>query len=189
MADRKSKPAEQPDETAAEQRTDKALDRERHVRNADRTDDEQRQAVEAEQKRAVTRGEDQNDTDRREQPAERGVSEDDGGPEDEPDQERVLARIAEAQGTTPDELRERLTRERGTDPDLPLVSHVEAFETGYAGQVPDTVPNEAYTVSGQVTGEAAAQDRRAATRGRLDDTGLTERTARRAGGRGRTTDG
>lgn len=101
------------------------------------------------------------------EPTERGASEDDGGPEDRPDQDEVNRRIFEASGMTPEEARERHIRDRGYDPDLPMVSHVEAFETGYAGQVPDPVPNEAYTVSGQVTGEAAAQDRLAASKGRI----------------------
>jgi hypothetical protein len=70
------------------------------------------------------------------------------------------------QGLEGDEGLKRLTRERGIDPDLPLVSVTESWETGYAGQVPDRTPNEAYQAGGDED-EAARADLRAATRGRL----------------------
>jgi hypothetical protein len=188
-----------------EARTDAALDREREARaagdkpgepgeqgrarpnpgrDADRSDDEQARAEQAEKDRPRDDGGNHSRRqDAPDDPAWRGVSGDDQ-PDDEPDQERTLARIAEAQGTTADELRVRLTRDRGFDPDRPMVSHREAFETGFAGQVPDPTPNEAYTVGGQVTGEAAAADHRAATRGRDGDEGyeLAKRVAQRRGG-------
>lgn len=152
-------------------------------RDADRSDDEQARAEQAEKDRP--RDEGGNHSNRQaapDDPAWRGVSGDDE--EDKPDQDEVQRRIFEASGMTEDEARQRLARDRGYDPDLPLVSHVEAFETGYAGQVPDRTPNEAYTVSGQVTGEAAAADYAAATRGRTGDEGyeLARKVAQRRGG-------
>lgn len=74
--------------------------------------------------------------------------------------------ILSEQGTDYDTAQRQLTVERGFDPDRPMVSHVEAWETGYAGQVADPTPNEAYQAGGDES-EAARADLRAATRGRL----------------------
>jgi hypothetical protein len=74
--------------------------------------------------------------------------------------------ILESQGMTYEEGQRRLTRERGYADDLPMVSHTQAWETGYAGQVPDRTPNEAYQAGGDEE-EAARADLRAASRGRL----------------------
>lgn len=151
-------------------------------RDAERSDEQTREAREAEQARVTD--EDGNHAERVDEPAERGASEDDAGPDDVPDQDLVRSRIAEAAGLSPEEMDDRFARERGLSTELPAYSHREAFETGFAGQVPDPTPNEAYTVSGQVTGEAAAQDRAAASRGRLDDRdlqALRERFERFAG--------
>lgn len=147
-------------------------------RDAALSDDEQADVREVERRRAESRDEAGNDAQRVDAPAERGASEDDGGEEDRPDNETVRQRIAEGLGLSVDELDERFADERGLNPGEPAYSHTEAFETGYAGSTPDPLPNEAYTVSGQVTGEAAAQDRRAATRGRLDDVEAVREQAR-----------
>lgn len=80
--------------------------------------------------------------------------------------EESRSAILKDQGLEGDKGVRRLTRERGYDPDLPLVSHTEAWETGYAGQVPDRTPNEAYQAGGDET-EAARADLRAASLGRL----------------------
>jgi hypothetical protein len=76
--------------------------------------------------------------------------------------------ILESQGLSYEEGQRRLTRERGFADDLPMVSHTQAWETGYAGQVPDRTPNEAYQAGGDEE-QAARADRRAATRGRIDE--------------------
>jgi len=147
-------------------------------RDASLSDDEQAQARDTEARRAENRDPDGNDAQRVDAPAERGASEDDGGEEDRPDNDTVRSRIAEGLGMSVDELDERFAAERGLNPGEPAYSHVQAFESGYAGSTPDPLPNEAYTVSGQVTGEAAAQDRRAASRGRLDDVEAVREQAR-----------
>ena len=198
MAEKRKDPK---DEQAAQAQveTDQALTAEREAeaaragrpanqpdpgRNADRSDDEQDRAEKAERDRPRdAKGNHARRQDAPDDPNWRGVSGDDE-PEDRPDEGKTRRAIFEAQGLTEEEADLRLRRDRGYSDDQPLVSHREAFETGYAGQVPDPTLNEAYTVSGQASGEAAAADHRAATRGRDGDEGaeLARRVAQRRGG-------